>query len=512
MLTTLRRMTKWLLGIILLAFVVMIFFDWGMQAFRWGAADRWAASVDGEEIPVDAFEARVRAAEASSATVSDTDRRRLQAAVLEQMVREILVRRAAEAWGLGVPADEIAEYVQQTQFRKEDGSIDMDGYRQALRRLPPREWNRIAGEIRRQLGLGKAERYVGAASLIAPPEEVRAYYDWKFATAVVRHILVEPGAFVPRERAFAEYRAYPDSFLIPERTRIRHVVWGLPQGAGEPDRIALRARAEETRLRITSPAAYDRLYAEIRDDTDPLTAAEDLEWLYHGGFAPFETFAFSAPVGAASDVIATPFGYHIVRIDDREETHVRPFDEVEEDLRARLAGETEVARARAAAESALAEVRAGAPFEEVARRFSTAESARTGGLLGAVARGDLTAEVYGDDTRTIERIRDEAGRVELREGRLVALLDPSFADAAFSLEPGGVSEVVASARGFHVIRLEERRAADPLLWEARAPQIEREYLGRKREALFRAWVERLRKEADVRFHPAYRDLEGLVGS
>jgi peptidyl-prolyl cis-trans isomerase C len=79
------------------------------------------------------------------------------------------------------------------------------------------------------------------------------------------------------------------------------------------------------------------------------------------------------------------------------------------------------------ARTALAEVRRpGADFAEVARRRSTDPGARNGGDLGFFKRGDMI---------------------------------PEFEQAAFALSPGEISAApVRTQFGWHVIRLEERRA------------------------------------------------------
>jgi peptidyl-prolyl cis-trans isomerase D len=81
--------------------------------------------------------------------------------------------------------------------------------------------------------------------------------------------------------------------------------------------------------------------------------------------------------------------------------------------------------ARAQAEKLLSQVRAGISFADVARTSSQDPgSAAEGGDLGFFGRG---------------------------------VMDKAFEDAAFALQPGEVSELVRSAFGYHIIRLEEVR-------------------------------------------------------
>ncbi len=83
--------------------------------------------------------------------------------------------------------------------------------------------------------------------------------------------------------------------------------------------------------------------------------------------------------------------------------------------------------ARALAQKLLTELQAGADFAELAKKFSEDQgSAASGGDLGC----------FGP-------------------GRMV----PEFDDAVFALEPGGLSELVRTSFGYHVIRLVSKREA-----------------------------------------------------
>ncbi|MBW6400646.1 peptidyl-prolyl cis-trans isomerase [Roseomonas sp. HJA6] len=113
------------------------------------------------------------------------------------------------------------------------------------------------------------------------------------------------------------------------------------------------------------------------------------------------------------------------------------------------------------ARAALAEIRGGADFAEVAQRRSTGPGTREGGDLGFFKRSDMV---------------------------------PEFAEAAFALQPGQISEnPVRSPFGWHVIKVEERRQATPPSFEEAAPQIRQQLL----QAEVQAAVERARNAVTV---------------
>jgi peptidyl-prolyl cis-trans isomerase C len=85
-----------------------------------------------------------------------------------------------------------------------------------------------------------------------------------------------------------------------------------------------------------------------------------------------------------------------------------------------------VAEARTKAEAARKRALAGEDFAELARELSEGPTAPNGGDLGFFAQGQTA---------------------------------PAFSAAAFALEPGGISPVVRTPFGLHVIKVEEKRPA-----------------------------------------------------
>ncbi len=117
------------------------------------------------------------------------------------------------------------------------------------------------------------------------------------------------------------------------------------------------------------------------------------------------------------------------------------------------------AAARAEADKLLAQVRGGTPFADVARKSSQDPvSAAEGGDLGFFGRG---------------------------------VMDKAFEDATFALKPGEVSELVRSAFGYHIIRLETVRGGSTRPFAEVREQILAEVRNERAEQQFYDQAEQL---------------------
>jgi peptidyl-prolyl cis-trans isomerase D len=90
---------------------------------------------------------------------------------------------------------------------------------------------------------------------------------------------------------------------------------------------------------VKSGADFAALARKNSEDTGSAVKGGDIGWITRGQTVPeFEKAAFSLKPGQTSDVITTTYGFHILRVEQKEAAHLRTFEEVRGDLQKELTG------------------------------------------------------------------------------------------------------------------------------------------------------------------------------
>lgn len=103
------------------------------------------------------------------------------------------------------------------------------------------------------------------------------------------------------------------------RIHARHILFTVPSGATPQQRDSIHALAEKIRQRAVAGEDFAKLAREYSQDPGTAQKGGDLGTFGHGQMVgPFENAAFALKPGQISDVVETPFGFHIIQVLSRE--------------------------------------------------------------------------------------------------------------------------------------------------------------------------------------------------
>jgi len=261
------------------------------------------------------------------------------------------------------------------------------------------------------------------------------------------------------------FHDHPDQF--PKRPPSIHAqVIFIPVEPDSLERAAVRKRAAETLARIRKGESFSRLAQNLSEDPGTAQSGGDLGWFKKGTLdSTFEEAAFKLPVGTVSGIVQTPFGYHLIKVEEADkvkgEIHARH-------ILFRLAPtEADAERAKKKIDDIHAQAVKGVDFGTLAHRYSKYQGpASPEGDLG-----ELPMTVFSNDFR--------------------AALD--------TLEIGEISVPLANAQGYHLFKVIDRSAERAY----QLPEIKDDLPDMVRQAKLKeqydSYVADLRKKAHIEY-------------
>ncbi|MFM7140584.1 MAG: SurA N-terminal domain-containing protein [Alphaproteobacteria bacterium] len=277
-----------------------------------------------------------------------------------------------------------------------------------------------------------------------------------------------PGVAAPTdEEVVAWYDAHvADRFTQQAEVRARHVLVKVDEGADAATRDAAKKKIEGLRKQVQDGVAFEKVAREHSED--PGTAAQGGELGFFGRgrmVKPFEDAAFSLKPGQVSEVVETPFGFHLIQVEEVHEEKKKSLDEVRADVVSAIRGE----RGRDAAASLAKEDRA------------------------AWAGGKSADEIAGARGLVVDR-PDPIAR-----GGALPGVGTAFAvnNALWDLSPGSVTEPVDANGTWVVAKLVEKLAPSPKPFDSVKLQVETAWRLQEGQKLARDAAQKLLAAAKV---------------
>jgi peptidyl-prolyl cis-trans isomerase D len=187
-----------------------------------------------------------------------------------------------------------------------------------------------------------------AAKIVPTEAEIKAEYEKSKSKyqvpekRVVRYGLIDiikmrQNVQISDDELKAIYQKNIQDYAVPNRVHVEHILF-MTVGKTDAEVAEIRKKAEDVLKQIKKGANFEDLAKKYSED--PGGSKEkggDIGWIVQGQTVPaFEKVAFSLPKGAVSDLVKTEYGFHIIKVLDKETAHTKPFDEVKDSIKAPL--------------------------------------------------------------------------------------------------------------------------------------------------------------------------------
>ncbi|HZN55116.1 MAG TPA: peptidyl-prolyl cis-trans isomerase [Candidatus Polarisedimenticolaceae bacterium] len=412
---------KWVLVVVALALLGYLGSYFDPRVKHGGGASDWAARVDGHSISTVEF--------LQVARTQDEYYRRLLGPQYDQMKQNLrigsqtiqslvdrhLVLGEARALGLRATKEEISkEILENPSFKDASGNFvgkeryadfigqSYDGGVEAYERrladdLLARKWMEVMTASARvsdaELEHAWRARNVRAAAdyVFVPsstvsfdtsldPAAVSAWYashkdDYRRSEArKLRLVLFDrqgqiADAKVSDADLRAEYDAHAADYARPEQRRARHILLKIPAGAAEADKRSVRDLAGSVLLRVQKGEDFAALARSMSQDPGSAPQGGELGWFGRGAMVkPFDDAVFSTPPGQFAGPVETPYGFHVIQVEEAREAGAAPFEEVRDALKRRLELQQAQRLTAAKAQAFASEAKTLAEFEAAAKK------------------------------------------------------------------------------------------------------------------------------------------------
>jgi peptidyl-prolyl cis-trans isomerase C len=136
------------------------------------------------------------------------------------------------------------------------------------------------------------------------------------------------------------YAKNPAEFQQSERVRASHILIGVPDASDAKAKEQARIRAAEILEQVQAGGDFAALAKEHSQDPGSGPKGGDLGFFQRGQMVgPFEATAFSLAPGQSSELVETQFGFHIIKVVEKQAARTVPLDEVRPQVEQYLQGQ-----------------------------------------------------------------------------------------------------------------------------------------------------------------------------
>ena len=270
------------------------------------------ARVNGEAINKADLEGAVKALEGRAGGPVPADQRdRVYRGVLDDMISYRLLVQEAKTRKIVVPEAEIDAQIAQIRSQ-----FQTDAQFQQALATQKMTLEAVREDARSEIGVEKMVESEIADKIVVKPEAITDFYQKN-----------------------------QDKFQQGARVRASHILISIPQAADAAAKLQAKTKAEAVLKDLKSGKDFAAAAKENSQDPGSAPNGGDLGFFEQGQMVPpFEQAAFALKPGEMSELVETQFGFHIIKVAEKQGSRAVPIEEATPQIEQYLTGQNRQAQ------------------------------------------------------------------------------------------------------------------------------------------------------------------------
>jgi len=383
MLQSIRERAQGVVAWFIVILISVPFALFGINSYLGGGSELVAATVNGQDITQREFEngyrdfrENLRQRLGDNYRPEMIDEAELRREVLQLMVRNNLLMQKSEELGLRVGDDLVKRVIASLPGFQVDGRFSQDAYERGVRLqgLTPAGFEQ---QIRRGLVSEQLSKAV-TGSEFTTSSELQSLVQLRLQQRDFEYLILPAenflsGVEVSDEAVEAYYAAHQNDYMAPERIKIRyidldvagiakslsaddetlqayynqnqslyktaeqrrasHILIAVDEGSDEAAIAQARSEAQAVLERVRGGEDFAAVAKAVSQDPGSAEEGGDLGFFETGVMEPtFDRAVFNLQPGEISDLVRTPFGFHIIKLTEIRESSGKSFEEVRDEV------------------------------------------------------------------------------------------------------------------------------------------------------------------------------------
>lgn len=342
------KVSYFILTLFFIVIIVSFLFSGNGNMFSSGTSGQEVANVNGQPITLREFQTALnnqiqffsKMMGNNNLTEKQLEQMGIKQSVLNGLIQQKLLLNFANESKIKISLKEIKEEIKKLPYFKTNDQFDVNLYKNLLlnNKLTPKQFEEMVADDLKGRKMNQIFQ-----SLLLSKNFVKDTMKFKNKKLQITGVKISRQSLIPlikikddeieafiknpenKNRLDKAYEEKSDQYKKPEQVRARHI---LIKGSDEKalDKI------KQIRKKVT-PKNFAKIASSATEDNSGKNNGGQLGWFSRGRMVPqFEKVAFNLKKGDISQPVKTPFGYHIIFIEDKKEASVTPLKDVEREL------------------------------------------------------------------------------------------------------------------------------------------------------------------------------------